>query len=125
MVFRGRLGEPHGAGVAGELARLERPRDRVAIADLPPRGVHEVRAPLHLADQLVVEQVLRLGGQGGIDRDHVADRDERLGVRVERDSELLLDVGGEAVPVGVVQGRPRRLQSSQYRGADPAGRERS
>jgi pyruvate dehydrogenase complex dehydrogenase (E1) component len=54
------------------LTAFARPRDRVAITDLAARGVHEIRAALHLADQLVVEEVLGLRMQRGVDRHYVA-----------------------------------------------------
>src|SRR4029077_12397987 len=65
-----RLREPHVARVAGQPPALACARDGVAIADLPARGVDQVGAPLHLADQLLVEQVLGLGVQGRVDRDY-------------------------------------------------------
>src|SRR5918998_4239870 len=54
MILRSGLGVPDIAGVAGELARLERPHDRVAVADLAARGVDEVCAAAHCAEELVV-----------------------------------------------------------------------
>ena len=124
VVLRGRLREPHVTCVARELSALARPRDGVPVADLPPRGVHEIRAALHLRDQLVVEHVLRLRVQRRVDRDDVADGDERLDVLVERDAELLLDLRGETMAVGVVQADLERLQPSEHRRADPAGGDR-
>jgi hypothetical protein len=47
--------------------------------------------------------VLGLGVERRVDRDDVADLDQRLGAGMEGDAELLLDLGREPVPVGVVQ----------------------
>src|ERR1700683_4608468 len=59
VVARRWLGEPDVAGVACELAALARRDDRVAVADLAARGVDQIGAPLHLRQQLRVEQVFR------------------------------------------------------------------
>ena len=121
MVLRRGLGEPHVAGIAGKLPALARPRDRVAVADLAARRVDQVGAAFHLGDQLLVEHVLRLRVQRCVDRDHVARLHERLGVVVEGDAELLLDLGREAMAVGVVQPGLERLQAAQHRRADASG----
>ena len=125
VVRRGRLGIPDVAGVAGELAALARPHDRVAIADLAARGVHEVCAALHRADQLVVEQALGPGMQRGVDRHDVADAHERLGRLVVGEAQLALDLGRQAVLVGVVQPHVERLQPPQHGRADPPGGDRA
>ena len=78
--LRRRLRKPDVARVTGELPALERPHDGVAVADLAARRVDEVGAALHRADQRVVEQMLRLGVQRAVDRDHVADAHHRLDV---------------------------------------------
>ena len=115
MVLRRRLREPDVAGIARELAALQRADDGVAVADLAARGVHEIGAALHHADQLVVEQVLGLGMQRRVDGDHVADLDQRLDVRVEGEAELLLDLLRQAVLVGVVQLARRRASAAAAR----------
>jgi len=125
MVLRGGLGEPDIARVARELARLARARDRIAVADLAACRVDEVGAALHLADQVGVEEVLGLGMQGRVDRDDVADAHQRLGARVVRDVELLLDRGREAVPIGVVQPDLEWLQPPQHGPADATGADRA
>src|SRR6476620_2042907 len=109
MILRGGLGKPDVACVARELSALARPRDRISIADFAARSVHDVRAALHLADQLVVEEVLGLRMQRRIDRHHVAHTNQRLDVRVVRDAQLLLDLGRKSVLVGVVQPNFERL----------------
>jgi hypothetical protein len=58
--------------------------------------------------------------QRRVDRHDVAHTHERLGVRVVRDVEVLLE-GGNTVAIGVVQPNLERLQPSQYRGANPPG----
>src|SRR5687768_3272473 len=60
MIPGSRLREPDVSGIAGKLAAFQRPRDRVAVADLAPGGVDDVRAALHLGDQGVVEEMLGL-----------------------------------------------------------------
>src|SRR5439155_22994150 len=55
VVLGCRLGEPHVAGIAGELPALARLCDRVAVADLAARRVDPVGAALPLGDQLLVE----------------------------------------------------------------------
>src|SRR5690606_895292 len=51
------------------------------------------------------------------------DRGHVLGAGVEGEAQLLLDLAGQPVPVGVVQVHVERLEAAQYRGADPAGRD--
>src|SRR5207247_11149428 len=121
MIPGSRLWEPDVSGIPGELAALQRPRDRVAVADLAPRGVDDIRAALHLGDQGVVEEVLGLRMEGRVDRDHVADTHQRLGVRMVGHAELALDLLRESVSIGVVQSHLERLQPSEYRGTDPSG----
>jgi len=75
MIARRRLREPDVTGITGELSTLERTNDGIAIADLAARGVHEVGAALHLRDQCIVEQALRLRVQRCVDRDDVAHPD--------------------------------------------------
>ena len=72
VVPRRRLREPDVSGVARELSAFERPHDRVAIADLAARGVHEIGPALHLGEKPVVEQVLGLGVKRRVDRDDIA-----------------------------------------------------
>src|SRR5262249_33412811 len=60
MIARRRLREPHVAGIACKLAALERAHDRVTVADLAARRVHDVTTALHHADQLVVEHAFSL-----------------------------------------------------------------
>jgi hypothetical protein len=124
MIPGSRLREPDVSGIPGELAAFQRPRDRVAVADLAPGGIDDVRAALHLGDQGVVEEVLGLRMEGRVDRDHVADRHHRLGVRVVGHAEFALNLLGESVSIGVVQAHLKRLQPPQYSGTDPAGSDR-
>jgi hypothetical protein len=55
MVTRRWLREPHVSGVAAKLVAFESADDRVAIADLAARGVHEIGAALHLGEERTVE----------------------------------------------------------------------
>ena len=113
MVAWRRLREPHIACVAGELPALERPRDRVAIADLASRCVHDIRAALHLRDQGIVEHALGFGMERAVDRDDVADLDQRLDVRMKRDVQFLLDRVRQPVPVRVVKFHVERFEPAQ------------
>ncbi len=63
VVRRCRLGEPDVTGVPGQLSALEGADDGVAVADLAPGRVDDVRPALHRADQGVVEHALGLGMQ--------------------------------------------------------------
>src|SRR5680860_1774947 len=121
MIPGSRLREPDVTGIPGKLAAFQRPRDRIAVADLAPGGVDDVRAALHLGDEGVVEEVLGLGMEGRVDRDHVADTHQRLGVRVVGHAKLALDLLRESVSIGVVQSHLKRLQPPEYSGTDPAG----
>ena len=81
MVLGRGLRKPDVAGIARELAALQRAHDGVAVADLAARGVHDIAAALHHADQLVVEHVLGLGMQRRVDGHHVANLDQRFHIR--------------------------------------------
>ena len=63
VILRWRLREPHIASVPGELSALKRPHNRVAVTDLATRRIDDIRATFHLADELVVEHMFRLGMQ--------------------------------------------------------------
>src|ERR1700685_1605515 len=71
MVLRRGLREPHVACIPGELTRLQRADDRVAVTDLPAGRVDDIRAALHLVDERLIEEILRLRVQWGVDRDDV------------------------------------------------------
>ena len=73
MILRRGLREPDVAGIAGKLAALKRPGNRVAVADLAARRVDEIGAALHLRDHLFVEEIFGLRVQRRVDRDDVAD----------------------------------------------------
>ena len=120
-----RLREPDVARIARKLAAVQGPDHSVAIADLAARGVHEIGAPLHLADQRIVEQVLGLRMQRRVDRDHVADTDERLDVGMVGDAQLLLGCFREPMPIGVVQLHVERLEAPQHGRADAPGGHRA
>ena len=122
VILRGGLGEPDVARVAGELAALERAHNGVAVADLAARRVHEVRAALHRADQLVVEQVLGLGWSGELIVTTSHTSTSRLDVRVAGGAQLLLDrppaVGGGRCSAGFTSnGFSRRSTAEPMRPA--------
>jgi hypothetical protein len=71
VILRRRLREPDVAGVPGKLSARERPDNGIAVADLAARRIDQVRAAFHRADERVVEQMLGLGVQRAVDRDHV------------------------------------------------------
>src|SRR5262249_45874535 len=50
MILWSRLRKPDVSGISGQLAAFQRPRDRIAVADLAAGSVDDVRAALHLGD---------------------------------------------------------------------------
>jgi hypothetical protein len=68
-----------------------------------PRGVHDISAALHLGEQGVVEQMIRLGMKRAIDGDDVAGLDHALDRRMPGQVQLLLGRFGKPVAVGVMQ----------------------
>src|SRR6266550_182215 len=108
------LRKPDIAGIPGKLAAFQRPRDRVAVADLAAGGVDDVGAALHLGDQGVVEEVLGLGMERRVDRDHVADRHQRLGVWVVGHAELALNRLSTAEPIRPAATVPTCIPSRSY-----------
>src|SRR5262245_21751481 len=121
MVLRRRLRKPDVAGISRELTALQRTHDGVTVADLATRGVHDIAAALHHADQFVVEHVLGLGMQRCVDRYHVADLDQRFDVRMEGQPELLLHLLRQAMLVIVVELDVERLQTAKRRETYAAG----
>mmetsp|Transcript_14560 Transcript_14560/g.38612 ORF Transcript_14560/g.38612 Transcript_14560/m.38612 type:complete len:422 (-) Transcript_14560:51-1316(-) len=117
-----RLREPHVPRVAGELALLEGFDNGVPVADLAAGRVDDVGAALHLADELPAEHVLRLRVQGAVDGHHVADPHHGLDGVVEGQAQLLLDLFGQAPPVGVVEVDVERLEAAQHGDADATRR---
>src|SRR5680860_1739780 len=90
MVPRRGLREPDVARIARELTAFQCANHRVAVDDLAARRIHEVATALHHADKLVVEHVLGLWVQWRIDRDYIADLDERLDRLVIAEPKLFL-----------------------------------
>lgn len=80
-----RLRVPDVAGIAGQLAGLERGDDDVPHHDLGPGGVDDVGTAAHRADQLGVEQVVSLRVQRGVDGRHVDCAGERGGVGADNE----------------------------------------
>ena len=103
MIVRRWLREPDIPGIAGEMAALEGADNRIAVADLGARCVHDVGATLHLRDELVVEEILGLWMQRRIDRDHVADLDHVFDRGVPGETELHLQSAGQALPIEIME----------------------
>ena len=61
LILWRRLREPDVPCIPCELSALQSPHDRVSLADFASDRVDEIRAALHLSDELVVKQVLGLG----------------------------------------------------------------
>ena len=91
---------------------------------MPRAAVDDVGAALHLGDERVVEEVLGLRMEGRVDRDHVADGHQRLGVQVVGHAEPALDLLRESVSIGVVESHRGRLQPPEDGGTDPDGSDR-
>eukprot|EP00756_Hemistasia_phaeocysticola_P019795 Hpha_TRINITY_DN15681_c1_g5::TRINITY_DN15681_c1_g5_i3::g.101174::m.101174 len=114
VVARRGLREPHVTSVPGELPVLERLGDVLPVADLPARGVHDVRPALHLRQQLLVEHVLRLRVQRAVDRHDVAHLHHALHAVVVHQVVLLLDLLRQPVAVDVVQLAAEGVQAPQH-----------
>eukprot|EP00050_Salpingoeca_kvevrii_P005681 m.285082 g.285082 ORF g.285082 m.285082 type:complete len:437 (+) comp11291_c0_seq1:127-1437(+) len=121
MVLGRRLGEPDIAGVASKVTRLEGSGNGVLVADLAASSVDDVGAALHLLDHFLVEHVLCLRVEGAVDGHDVADLDKALGVLVPGEVEFLLDLGREAVAVGVVKLDIKGVEAAQDRKANATG----
>lgn len=78
VVAGGGLGEPDITTVAGEVAGLEGGGDVLLDDDGAAGGVDEVRALLHLGDEVRVEETLGLLVEGAIDGDNVTLGEELL-----------------------------------------------
>src|SRR5262245_41371151 len=83
MVFCRRLRKPHIARIACELPAFERPDDGIAVDNFASGGVHDVATALHHANQPIVEQVLGLRMQRGVDSDDVANLYQGLDSRMK------------------------------------------
>src|SRR5262249_4091183 len=121
MILGRRLRKPYVTGVARELAAFQRAHDGVAVDNLGASRVHDIAAALHHADQLVVEHALGLGMQWRVDGHNVADLDQGFDIRMEGQTQLLLDLLGQAVLVGVVKLHIERLPPPERCKADGAG----
>jgi hypothetical protein len=67
MILGSGLWIPDITGVSGKLATLQCANNRFTIADQTTGGVDEISAALHLADQVIVEEVERAGMQRSVD----------------------------------------------------------
>src|ERR1700736_5403920 len=113
--------EPYVACVACELAAFEGPNDRVAIANLAARGVHEISPSLHFREQFVVEEVLRFRMKRRIDRHNVTDANHVLDIGMPSKVQLLLDRLGEPMSVVIMKMHVEGLQAAEHGEADTAG----
>jgi hypothetical protein len=102
MILRCRLREPDVARITRELPTLQGTNDSIAITNLAARRVHQICAPLHFADERIVEHVFRLWMQRSVDRDHIANTDHRFDIRVVCQVQLLLNVVSEPMAVRVM-----------------------
>ena len=92
---------------------LERAHDGVAVADLPARRVDEVRATLHPSRSAASSKRCSVSGWSGaliVTTSQTSTSDSTVSWNVTPSS--LLDVGGQPVPVGVVERRPRTASAA-------------
>jgi hypothetical protein len=73
MVLRGRFREPHVSCIAREFPVLQGPDNGVPVANLAARCVYDLGAALHGANQCVIEQMLGLRMQRGVDGNYVTE----------------------------------------------------
>lgn len=95
------LGEPDITTVAGEVARLEGLSDVLLDDDGTTGSVDEVRALLHLGDELLVEETLGLLVQRAVDGDNVTLGKHLLEVLDAAAANLLLLLGAQGLVVEV------------------------
>mmetsp|Transcript_1823 Transcript_1823/g.7967 ORF Transcript_1823/g.7967 Transcript_1823/m.7967 type:complete len:297 (-) Transcript_1823:242-1132(-) len=93
-LLRGRLGGIDIQRRAGDLARLEPFQEGRLVHDAAPRAVHDSHAVLALREGLLVDQVLRVRGQGRVQRDEVRLRPDALEAE-HLDAVLLRRLGGK------------------------------
>ena len=125
VILRWWLRKPDVARVASKLPAFKCTDDRIAVAYLATRCIYQIRAPLHLPDERVVEEVFGLRVQWSVDCNHVTNTDHKLDVRVVSEVQLLLDILRKPMPISVVKFDVERLQPSQNSQADAAGRNRT
>ena len=121
MILRGRLRKPDIPCVPGKLPAFQRPDHRIAVADFATRGIHEIGAAFHLANELVIKHMLGLGMQRAVDRDHITDAHHRRHGGMVGQGEFLLDLLRQPVPIGVVQMHIKRLQAFEHGQANTPG----
>jgi hypothetical protein len=101
VVTRSGLGEPNITTVAGKVAGLEGGSDILLDDDGATGGVDEVRALLHLGDELLVEETLSLLVQRAVDGDNITLGKHLLKVLNTAAADLLLLLGAEGLVVEV------------------------
>lgn len=101
VVLGGGLREPDITTVTGEVARLQGLGDILLDDNGATGSVDEVRALLHLADELLVEQTLGLLVERAVDGDNVTAGDKLLESVYATAANLLLDLGRQGLVVEV------------------------
>jgi len=121
MILWRRLREPDVTRVTGKPSALQSANHRIAVANLAARRIDEVGAPLHLADEGIVEQVLGFRVQRSIDGNHIADAYQRFDARVIGEVQFFLDTIREPVPIRIVKLDVKGFQPPQNSQADAPG----
>ena len=95
--------------------------DVISIANLSASGVYEIRAALHLVQNLRVKEMFRRRIERSVNGDYIADFRHFLGGCVESQSQLIFNGFRAAMASSVVKLNFKRLETAQYRKANPAG----
>jgi hypothetical protein len=101
VVTRSGLGEPDITTVTGKVAGLEGGSDILLDDDGATGGVDEVRALLHLGEELLVEETLGLLMERAVDGDNITLGKHLLKVLDATAADLLLLLGAEGLVVEV------------------------
>ena len=101
VVLGSGLREPDITTITGEVTRLDGLGDILLDDNGATGGVDEVRALLHLADELLVEETLGLLVERAVDGDNVTGGDELLEGVYTTAANLLLLLGGKGLVVEV------------------------
>jgi hypothetical protein len=104
------------------MGRPSKKHSRISlVADLGSRRVHQVRPPAHLGEHGLVEEILGLRVERGVDRHDVTFGHHRRRIGVEGQVELTLDVVGQAVFFRVMQVHVEGLETTEDGQPDAAG----
>ena len=91
MVVRGWLWKPHISTISSQLSRLEGLAYCMCVANLATSGIDKIGAWFHVANHVLVKEILSLGMEGTIDCDNVTDLDHVLDSLMEGKLQLFLD----------------------------------